>query len=696
MNSYAFLKDTRFLKAIDSLPIKEQVVRITALSWGEEDIQEIQGKVISGAINLNGASSLRRTCNITLFAEEYENDLTQINTLFSINRKIRIELGIKNKVSPYTYETLDGRAGTVQYHELNYTELYGDTVWFPLGIYVIFDPNITHSVNGVQISLTLKDKMCLLNGDAGGVLPAAVQFHKREREKEDGSLLITYPTMRQIIQEAVNHFGEESLPNIIIEDLPERVKQVLQYNGNSNLYYVDTQFEKNLYLKYDEALGKVNGNANMIKTIEKGENVGFIYTDFTYPGELISNAGETVTSVLDKIVSALGNFEYFYDVFGRFHFQEIKNYLNTTYTSSILAKASQDENYEIDLAASKSVYTFDGTQLIETCSNAPRFGNIKNDFVVWGVKKSLDGSQTPIRYHLAIDARPQLKQIDGRKCYGVHRAEFYIDKDQILKAKIKEGGVPIYTKDWREELYYQGLEALDTATNSNYYFVELINEWAKLYDLQEQKFKDNVRKNPSRVDFFLDIIDDVAGIGKYSVKNIGRRSISLLDEKINCVFEDDIPDIVFICKDIDKSNLEDIQRTLTADQLNLVKATAANEQEEISLTEQYYLANMRQECDEAGQDWIQVKGDIFNLFSIGGYQNSCFEKIKTLLYQNTNMGEQISISALPIFYLEPNTRISVADNAAGVNGDYMINSISLPLDINSMMSISATKCVSKL
>mgnify|MGYP007065770060 CR=1 FL=1 len=52
-------------------------------------------------------------------------------------------------------------------------------------------------------------------------------------------------------------------------------------------------------------------------------------TSFTYPGELVFNAGDTVTSLLDKIVSTLGNFEYYYDINGRFIFQEIKNYLNT-------------------------------------------------------------------------------------------------------------------------------------------------------------------------------------------------------------------------------------------------------------------------------------------------------------------------------------------------------------------------------
>nr|DAO08513.1 MAG TPA: hypothetical protein [Caudoviricetes sp.] len=35
---------------------------------------------------------------------------------------------------------------------------------------------------------------------------------------------------------------------------------------------------------------------------------------------MILDAGDTVTALLDKIVDVLGNFEYFYDINGRFIF----------------------------------------------------------------------------------------------------------------------------------------------------------------------------------------------------------------------------------------------------------------------------------------------------------------------------------------------------------------------------------------
>ena len=97
-----------------------------------------------------------------------------------------------------------------------------------------------------------------------------------------------------------------------------------------------------------------------------------------------------------------------------------------------------------------------------------------------------------------------------------------------------------------------------------------------------------------------------------------------------------------------------------------------------------------------GQIWTQIPSAYYNLFDIGGVFNSCFEKIKDLLYQYTHVNNTISITTLPIYYLEPNTRITVEDQSAGIYGDYIIQSISLPLDITSTMNINAYKALQKI
>lgn len=693
-----FLNDKTFLQQLDNLRVKSQYVRLTVLSWDEEPLNEIQGKAIQGSLSLDGSSTLRRTANFTMFAEEADNDLTRINTELSINRKVKLEFGYKNDVPTYMYDTRDEYTNKITHHFVDYKKEYGNIVWFPLGIYIIMDPNIQHQVGtGATIGLKLEDKMALLNGDAGGRIPASVTFS--EVENEYG--VIEHPTLRRIIFELVNHFGAEAAAKVVIEDLDEQIKQVMQYIGGNPIYYVEKPAGedtfRHFYLTWDEALSAA-GSADYIKTFSYGQDVGFVMTDFIYPGELVCSPGDAVTDVLDEIIKVIGNYEYFYDVYGVFHFQEIKNYLNTTYTTTVLRQLNSDVNYEVDFSTGRSVYTFEGTKLITATANTPLYSNVRNDYVVWGVRKVND-TEVPIRYHLAIDHRPEIGQEHYVNFYedrfGVTRAgaEFtftYKKKEDLpeqggdatlyivgpLKDReyyrwnnqtqqyypVTENDCKVVTKDWREELYYQGIESQDTGSATPYYYAELLAEWPKLFNLRTQEFYDSVKEDPSTVDFWLDMIDDAAMVGQYSVDSIGRRSEVVSEDEINCVFEQEVPDLIFINIDEEDAKIEE----------------------------------RKKECDAIGQDWIQVDDTVFSLLTVGGSQNSCYARICDLLYQHTTMNETISITALPLYYLEPNTRITVSDEASGINGDYMIRSINLPLTVEGTMTISAYKCLQKI
>ena len=440
-------------------------------------------------------------------------------------------------------------------------------------------------------------------------------------------------------------------------------------------------------------------------TYNYGDDVGFIYTDFTYPGELVGNAGDNISGIIDKIKGTLGNFEDFYDIYGNFRLQEIKNYLNTSHATTLLQNLTKDD-YIIDQSQGKSVYDFSNSKLITSFSNTPQYLNIKNDYVVWGIRENTDGVKVNIRYHLAIDKKPPIGNI--------YEVFFYKDPDDgLTKAKapikynsyaemIATNGVQgnfYYTKDteklykwngkkyeelidvtlekvrttdWRSELYLQGVAAEPLGINSNYYYAELANEWPKLYDLKasssiengetiyEGAFRPEVLKNQSSIDYYLDFIDTDSKISEIAVNNIGRRSLVKSSNDINCIFEPDIPDYVLIELGQDDTD------------------------------------EKRQECINRNQAYIQVSSNIYNMLAVGGSSNSAFEEIKNLLYQNTSYNESIQIQAIPIYHLEPNTRITVRDTESDIYGDYIINSISLPLTTNGTMTISATRALEKL
>jgi hypothetical protein len=56
----------------------------------------------------------------------------------------------------------------------------------------------------------------------------------------------------------------------------------------------------------------------------------------------------------------------------------------------------------------------------------------------------------------------------------------------------------------------------------------------------------------------------------------------------------------------------------------------------------------------------------------------------------------VNISAIPVYYLEPNTRIHIYDEKTGLNSDYILNRITLPLSHNGTMNITAIKVVDNI
>lgn len=61
------------------------------------------------------------------------------------------------------------------------------------------------------------------------------------------------------------------------------------------------------------------------------------------------------------------------------------------------------------------------------------------------------------------------------------------------------------------------------------------------------------------------------------------------------------------------------------------------------------------------------------------------------LQQTSNFAETISFFCIPIYLLEPNNKIRLKDIDIGINGDYLIDTISVPLNIDSPMNITAHK-----
>lgn len=747
------LKRRNFLKTIDNFVNQKQYVRLTLLNWNEEPLKEIQGVIVSGSLSKDGSSSIRRTCSLTASIDSGEYDIENMSYDFAINKKIFIEIGVENHSNQF----------------LDYPIL-----WFPQGVFFIASASASSSVSSaVSLQLTLKDKMCGLSGDVSGTLPAAVIFDEMDTQDASGAYVTKKVLVYDIIKELVNHYGGEDLNNIVIEDVPRRIKRVMKWTGSNPLYLVPKQSGSAGVVWYAAYIDKPETLEDGTIEILSGQDCGYVYDDFVYDSELSANLGESVTSVLDKIKSYLGNFEYFYDEFGVFHFREVKNYLNTTQATTLINDMKKHD-YLVETTTGKSVYTFSDKDNIISISKTPQFNNIKNDFIIQGKRQGTNSQQqVDVRYHLCIDRKPLPVTSDerGNNYYNTYynlllyteestqeiKAAFptvyttkndfpsigefntiYFDatnkfayywKDDTYKslkcsayypavdtlsvstvaetsseetqeeetkpvpAPIVNGGYLV--KDWRTELYLEGMLAKKNGIDSgnyyakidsiagwqgdvlqyahncridtDYYFEELDAFWPQVYDLVDQKFigeKENAELLTSSLtdgNYFLDFIDSsTSDLGQFSVSAIGRRTDAVSSDTVNCLFAPEIPNIVFINADED-----DKGRT------------------------------KQQECEDNGMPYTQVRGEVFYNLATGGYKNGAFDQVKYELYLHTTYQNSVSITGLPVFYLEPNSRIELNDTSTNTYGDYNLNTISIPLGPGNAMTVSCNQSIER-
>lgn len=451
MTKYPLL-DNVFLKRLSLRKSKEIFAKIISLDFNENPMEEIAGKISNGNISINGQSSARRTCSITLVTK----DVLLHDYYWGLNTKFKLFIGLKNDFEPE----------------------YEDIIWFPYGIFIITSFNTSESTNSYSISIQGADKISMLNGTLGGTITSlSADFAKLNKFDALGNLTVEELLIKDIIKEVVHTYGKEPYHNIIIQDLEIPGLELLEYKGVEDLYLFiekDSNVVLNYTLDKNTKINKIGSDEELtiqeledsdfypsiqllkaespvlfiadgieyyIVRIETGTAVGYRLTDLTFPGDLIGDVDAPVTTaVLDKIIQMLGEYEYFYDIEGRFVFRRKPTYLYTSWNTEVKNSDDDETYYENSAFVSPYIYSFEGQTLISSISNNPDYSNLKNDFSVWGVKSSSSGNfEAPIHYRYAIDKKPvYYKTFDG---------DIYISEEfeENIKDAIKV--------DWREVIY---------------------------------------------------------------------------------------------------------------------------------------------------------------------------------------------------------------------------------------------------
>ena len=852
MNNY----DENFLIKLSQSRDRTIYGRIIALNFDEEPLDSVEGRITQGSINVDGNSAIRRTCSLSLVAQNFKfNDY-----YWGLHTKFKLEVGLKN--------TIDSR--------------YPEIIWFPQGIYLITSFNMNRTTNNFTIQISGKDKMALLNGEIGGSIEGRTDFGVIEEENQNGIWEIKKIPIYDIIKNMVHVYAKEPYHNIFIKDLDINGLELLQYNyddpiylyreTNSNIYknilqdgskkcevYIpekdnekastllkvvsldeltstdlETLLDSTFGTKYPKIVRFIEDDGQksdeyILTKIEYGQSAGYRETELVFAGDLIANAGESITSVLDKIKNMLGLYEYFYDVDGRFIFQ--KKPSEGTVILPPFDSENGDETSYIDFSNIEDyAYNFLNSELITSFGNNPNLANVRNDYSIWGIRKTVSGVDVPIHLRYAIDKKPfqytlisvdyndprikEYNEKNGTNLTGqfnytytteeydwreiIYRMaqdyyryghlddfqfkiieangdlypkgitgyeQYYIDiysfwRDlynpdidiDILNTKIKivkkkreiiketdsilqkqlmsqldnlyqklnkqiedaknyffytydENGNPIYEyktvliegtkkdnkiyntkeiidKENLKDIYGEALRpklskgwplydevifhkiydsiSMDQVHAEEAEFKDLENEYIKDVYYQEIKtvystnhlyWNKTVFERPSNLSFWFDFLDTDGELNKYSVKIIGQRPKVINDNNVKSIYYRETPEIIY--------------------------ETPGTEIPERKTNYRY----------------IQIPEGLLTISSQG---LSAKNKLNDLLFQHSYCIENSTISIIPIYYLQPNTKIYLEDKETGIQGDYLINKLTIPLTYNGLMQITATKTVSRI
>ena len=415
------LLDLDFIDKLHHARVRRIHARVIALNRDEQNLENIEGVVTQGSVNVDGSSSVRRTLSLSMVCKEFN-----IHEFYwGLKTKVEVWTGIENEID----------------------KRYPDIIWFKQGVFVLTSFNTQQGLGNYTVSLQGKDKMVLLNGELGGTITSlSWDFGTESVTNSSGVTTKEKLLLKNIISAAVHTFAIMPFWKIQINDLDDLGLELMEYRGKNPLYMVinSTTGKYNATLNGDTTFYQGKGKKNAIKikdlqdnqynplfeleaagytqptllTVYDGDDIpytiarltygmtaGYRLTDLTYAGDLILNVGDTITSLLDKIVAMLGEYEYYFDLDGNFIFQRKQVYLQTTW-SDIRTNDLHEKWVEPNAYSSDITFSFEDAELITNYSNAPKFDSVRNDFSIWGTRKGVSGKEIPVHLRYAIDEKP--------------------------------------------------------------------------------------------------------------------------------------------------------------------------------------------------------------------------------------------------------------------------------------------------
>lgn len=608
------------------------------MDHNENFLEEISGLITSGSINVDGDSSVRRSCSLSFVID----DSSSFNSsLWIFKNRFQLFVGLENNISN-DYEKI---------------------IWFKQGVFILTSFSKTINLNSITLNISGKDKGCLLNGEVGGTIVSTTNFDSTDIYSSETEFETVKNPIPNIIKYAVHTFGNEPYENIYINDLDFKGVELLEYTISDIEMYIlqDVQTLKfqivfegigslGEYLQendLDEGDSIIGTDFVIFRKITDGDTPGYRPTELIYPDELVSSPGGNVaTSVLDPIVNQLGNYEYYYDIDGKFIFQEKKNYVQTNWDNiqSIGGIAFINENIN-------SFYDFFTDEVVQSYSVTSSIEQMKNDFVCWGEKTGESGAKINICLRVALDIKP-------KKYISYDQKEFIVsdkcDYREIIYQMALDHSLNENKDDFifKAKIFDENDQPIDIYHYVTYY-PEMLAFWREIYSENNEWIID-ANKEPEKLTFWLEFLNIDGNYEQLSTIAIGRRISTKTESSAKAINYRETPDIIF-----------DIGSEMT------------NEEK----------------VEYSGYTIIQIPVNYTDYFKLSSKGKNCKDVIDSMIYNNLVLQQTISCSCIPVYCLEPNTLISLSSNYEEISNNYIIKSFSLNFNNNSLMTLSLVKLI---
>ena len=332
-------------------------------------LDTLEGGIVGGSLSINAESDIRRTFNVDIIPNRQFDIKIKENNLIWINRKVKLYIGINDKLS-------------------------NEYIWYPQGVYVFTSTSITYDATTNQASVSCSDMVAKLDGTKNGQLGhQIIKFPAYEEDEETGEV-IKYNYLRDQIITTLDQLGRVTDYNI--DDVGE-YKGMPQYNSD--------------WAKYREESKVPVKDGTLMET----------WNATPYDQEF--SAGCSVWNILTTFRDLYPNYEMFFDENGTFVCQMIPSCYedDIILDNSYLQKIYISENTSIDLSTVRNMCEVWG-ESIETdfyCDSSTYSNNVYSCTIEGYEEKYYNGDSIGIKILTSNNDNPQLN-INGFGNIGIY------------------------------------------------------------------------------------------------------------------------------------------------------------------------------------------------------------------------------------------------------------------------------------